>query len=162
MENRFVTSAVVALLLLPSWSNAQNMPPFDSAQRSVTDLVAKLEHSEVGRVEILSIPARIMTRIGITPEGIEKSFHYKLTIRDLRGGLYQEQLTKAVKTVSLAPQERPADLRWALIFYDVAGVRVVGFYFDANGHLGSVDETPVFFRGDLFEWLDTHFAKAMP
>jgi hypothetical protein len=162
MRIQIVATMVAALLLFPRWPGAQVVASSDVVQTTVTSLVTMLESSEVGRVEILSIPARIITRIPVTPEGIEKGFHYKLTVRDLRGGLYQDELTKAVKTVYVAPVDRNPDLRWALIFYDTVGVRVTGLYFDSSGRIGTVDEAPVSFRGNLFEWLNARFSKAMP
>ena len=64
------------------------------AQSQIDALATKLANREIVRVEILlQIPARILTRTRVTPEMLENQFHYKLIIRDVRGEVYQEELT---------------------------------------------------------------------
>jgi hypothetical protein len=128
------------------------------AQSQVDALANKLSNREIGKVEILQIPARILTRTRITPEMLEKQFHYKLTIRDLRGGVHQEKLTEAVKSVTVQPETEMPDLRWGVIFYGLDDTRIRVLYFDKTGNRGGVEDTPVSFKGGFFKWLDDNFS----
>jgi len=56
--------------------NTANVP-----QSRIDALISGLRSNGVERVEILQIPARILTRARVTPDILERSFHYKLTIR---------------------------------------------------------------------------------
>ncbi len=128
------------------------------AQSQVDILAAKLEGYEIARIEIFEIPAEVLTRIAITPEALERQFHYKLTIRDIRGGAYQTNLIEATKSIVVQPGSEMADVRWGIVFYGLDETRVAALYFDKWGGNGAVDSTPVSFKGDLFKWLDGNFS----
>lgn len=95
----------VLLLLMPTTGCAQGgeVNANRTVQPKVDALLTKLVNKEIGKVEILQIPARVFTRTRITPDMLEKQFHYKLTIRDVRGGVYEEKLTAAAKSVIVQP-----------------------------------------------------------
>jgi hypothetical protein len=100
-----------------------------------------------------------MTRSRVTPEMLERSFSYKLTINDLRGGRYADGLASAVTTMSVERTADMADVRWGITCFDQSGQRIVAFYFDASGRHGAVDDLPVSFKGDLYRWLDQNFSR---
>lgn len=127
-------------------------------QPQLNSLVASLENREIGKLEILQIPPGISTRVAIIPETLEKQFHYKITIRDMRGGRYRESLLEALKSISAQPEPEMPDLRWGLLFYDLNGARVGAIYFDKWGKRGAVGDIPVSFKGKLFKWLDRNFS----
>jgi hypothetical protein len=108
------TQMLVYLLLLsmPITGCAQGheMKANSQAQSQVDALATKLANKEVGKVEIIQIPARILTRTRITPEMLERQFHYKLIIRDVRGGVHQQKLTEVVKSIAVQPGSRNAGL----------------------------------------------------
>jgi hypothetical protein len=130
----------------------------NQAQSQVDALAAKLAHGEIVRMEILQIPPRVLTRTRVTPEMLEKQFHYKLTIRDVRGGVHYSKLVAITKSIVIQPQSEMADLRWGVIFYGMDESRVAAFYFDKEGSTGAVGDIPVSFRGEFFKWLEGNFS----
>jgi hypothetical protein len=148
------------LLLMPSTGCARgrDVRINSLAQSKVDALAKKLASSEVEKVEILQIPARILTRTRITPEMLERQFHYKLIIRDVRNTLYQQELTEAVKSVAVQPEKDMSDLRWGVILYGPDDTRLGALYFDKTGSRGGVGDTPVSFKGGFFKWLDGNFS----
>lgn len=132
----------------------------NAAQSRIDALIVSLRSSGIGRVEILQIPPRILTRTRVTPDMLERSFHYKLIIQDVRGGAYNPDLQAALSSTSVQPATDMGDLRWGVMFFDAAEHRVASLYFDASGRRGAVDSLPVSFNGDLSKWLDSNFSKA--
>jgi hypothetical protein len=155
-----VIMAFILLLLVPLGVCAQGdkVNSNNSAQSQVDGIAAKLASGEVGRIEILQIPARVLTRTRITPPMLEKQFHYKLTIRDARGGPYQNKLAEVTKSLAVRPATEMADIRWGVVFYGVDDGRLLALYFDKSGSSGAVGDSPVSFKGDLFKWLDGNFS----
>lgn len=132
----------------------------DTAQSRIDTLTSKLRSNEVQRVEIIQMPPRMLTRTRVTPEMLERSFHYKLIIRDIRGGVYASSLIAAVASTSAELSAEMGDLRWGVAFFDQNEQRIESFYFDASGHRGAVDSLPVSYKGDMLKWLDDNFSKA--
>ena len=149
------------LLLSPILGCAQrgNMNPNDAPQARLDNLASILVRHEVGRVEVLQIPPRVLTRTRITPELLEKQFHYKMSVRDVRGGTYETELVAAVKSMAVHSESTMPDLRWAIVFYDLNDLRLVAVYIDKSGAYGAVDNSPVAIKGDLFTWLSNNFSK---
>lgn len=153
---------LVLLLMGTPVCSAQGAPvnAADTAQSRISTLIGKLRSNEVQRIEIIQIPPRILTRTRVTPEMLERSFHYKLVIRDIRGGLYGPSLIAAVASTSAEPSAEMGDLRWGVTFFDQNEQRIVSLYFDASGRRGAVDSLAASFKGDMFKWLDNNFAGA--
>ncbi|GAB4351230.1 MAG: hypothetical protein Kow0099_35230 [Candidatus Abyssubacteria bacterium] len=118
-----------------------------------------MANRDIVRVEIVQIPPEVLTRTRITPEMLETQFHYKLTIRDMRGGAYREELAKTLKSTAVQPQSEMVDIRWGIVFYDANDMRVGAVYLSKWGKNGAVGETPVSFKGKLFKWLDRNFSE---
>jgi hypothetical protein len=133
----------------------------DTPQSRVNALADRLRTNSVQRIEIIQMPPRMLTRTRITPEMLEKSFHYKLIIRDIRGGVYVPSLTAAVASTSADSAPDPGDLRWGIAFFDQNERRIAFLYYDASGRHGAVDTSPVVFKGDLLKWLDDNFSRAL-
>jgi len=125
-----------------------------SEERSLT-VIKVLKQSE-----ILQIPSSVLTRTAITPEMLEKQFFYKLIIRDVKDVMQKKELIDAMQSVTVRNYTETGDLRWGIIFYDTAGSRVGGIYFNGIGKIGAVGSTPVSFNGKLFKWLDINFSKS--
>jgi hypothetical protein len=152
---------VTLLTLCASIGNAQETHVTgDTAQARIAVLVTKLRSNEVQRVEIIQMPPRMLTRTRVTPEMLERSFHYKLVIRDLRGGAYAPSLNAAVASMSAEPSAEMGDLRWGILFFDQGDQRIGSIYFDGSGGRGAVDSLAAYFRGDMFKWLDDNFSRA--
>src|SRR5207247_7365468 len=125
----------VLLFLLPvtGCGQADEVKGNVQAQSAVSTLTLRLAKREIGKLEILQIPARILTRTRITPVMLEKQFHYKLTIRDVRGGVHQDKLVEAAKSITVRPETEMPDLRWGVIFYGLDDSRVGALYFVKTG-----------------------------
>ena len=130
------------------------------AQSRVDALIASLRSGAIGRTEILQIPPRVLTRTRVTPEMLERSFHYKFIIGDLRGSPYSSDLVAAVASTTAQPVSDMGDLRWAIVFFDTNNQRIASLYFDGPGQRGAVDSIAVSFKGGLTKWLSDNFSKA--
>lgn len=130
----------------------------DVPQSRIDALISSLRWNQVERVEILQIPPRVLTRARVTPELLDRTFHYKLIIRDIRGGAYSADLLAAAASTSVQPAAEMGDLRWGVIFFGAGELRIISLYFDASGHRGAVDSLAVSFKGDLGKWLDSNFS----
>ena len=156
---RLLGALGIAVVLSLSMCNAdQSSASVDAARTTLADLTARLDRDEISRVEILNVPPHVWTRVAITPETIDAVYAYKFTIRDLRNGLYQRELARAVKTLSVGSRDDLAEVRWGIIFYDAADQRVAGIYFGRGGGDGAIDQNPVVIRGELYDWLNEQFS----
>lgn len=148
------------LLITPSVRAAQGngLTVNKQAQSEVDSLAAKIASGEIEKIEILQIPPRILTRVRITPEMLEKQYYYKLTVRDVRGWAQQNKLVETMRSIVAQPQSEMKEIRWGIVFYSMDGGRAGALYFDTSGNNGAVDNTAVSFKGDLFKWLDNSFS----
>lgn len=128
-------------------------------QLQIDNLAAKLENYEIGKIEILKIPAEVLTRTRITPEILEKQFDYKFTIRDIRGVACRDGFIDTLKSMSVQPLSEMPDLRFGVIFYTVDGKRLEAIYFDKIGNKGGVGNIPVSFKGNFFKWINGNISK---
>ncbi len=88
----------------------------NKAQSQVKIIADKLSNGEIMRVEIINIPSYVLTYARITPEMLEKQFHYKLTISEIRGNVHNKQLLDAIKSMTIQTKSEMKDLRWGVIF----------------------------------------------
>jgi hypothetical protein len=154
-----ILNAISVLFICAAACNT-SAEPLDDARATLSDLVVKLERSEIDRVDILAIAPYTFTRIQITPQGLESGYDYRFTIRMLRGGGFEQEVKRATMSLSVKTAlTEPPDLRWGVIFYDLNGNRVAAVYFDRNGKSGVVGETPASFGGEFFDWLDQTFSR---
>jgi hypothetical protein len=130
----------------------------EQSQLEVNAIALKLSKDEIGRIEIFQIPNGVLTDIRISPEMLEKQFHYKFTIRDVRQTKYKDKLEEAVKSTTVQPGAEIPDIRWGAVFYGLEDDRVGAFYFDKTGARGAVGKTPVSFNGGFFKWMEGSFA----
>jgi hypothetical protein len=159
MKTRMAVCVLLLFVPITGCTQGHEVKASTSAQSQVDRLVTELANSEIGKVEVLQIPPRILTRARITPTMLERQFHYKLTIRDVRGGVHQQKLTEAAKSIVVQPQTEMPDLRWGVIFYGLDDSRVGALYFDRWGTKGAIGDTPVSFKGGFFKWLDSNFSN---
>ena len=127
MKTQMVVYVLLLLLPIAGCAQGREVKVSGPTQSQVDALATELANRQIGRVEILQIPTRILTRTRITPGMLEKRFHYKLTIRDVRGGLHQQKLTEAAKSIAVQPETVMPDLRWGVIFYGLDDRRVGHF-----------------------------------
>ena len=114
------------------------------AEEQLKALATEVQAGRVGTVEILQIPPSLLTRSAVTPQILDRSWHYRFTIRHLSDP--RISITSAVlKTAKCLPGVN-SDVRWGVIFYSLAdGKRILAIYFDRTGRTGAVDEVWVSF-----------------
>jgi len=118
MKILMVVFALLFFILIAGCAQGEGVKTSSPIQLQVDSLAAKLANKEIGKIEILQIPAYILTRTRITPQMLEKQYDYKLTIRDVRNGVHQQKLIKAAKSVVVQVVADMSDIRWGVIFYD--------------------------------------------
>jgi hypothetical protein len=146
------------VLMTDACTQAQEMDQ-SGLQSRIQLITSTFSVGNVSRIEVLQIPPRILTRSAVTPEMLEKSFHYKLVIQNPGSGAYRDKLRDALSSMSVRSELEIKDLRWAVLFYTRDGSRVGSLYFNKDGEYGAVDGKPASFRGDFFKWLESSFAS---
>jgi hypothetical protein len=161
MRSRHSVPLVALGMVLFVFAKTMNssQEPASLVEMRLRSLAASVTNGTVSKIEMLQIPPDIETRIGITPEMLEKQAYYKLTFQQLRGSPLFSKLAAAMKSVSVSPRAEGADLRWGVFFYSDEGKRVGAIYFNARGTRGYVDETSVSFTGGLFAWVEGTFSN---
>jgi hypothetical protein len=149
------------LFYMSGYAGGDQMKDANQSQLQVDIVVQKLTNNEIGRIDVLQIPTRILTRARITPEMLDVQFHYRLTIHDVRAVAYRDQLRDAVRTIVVQPRPEMSDIRWGVVFYDINDARVGALYFDKTGRSGAVSDKPVSFEGKFFKWLEDSFSKCL-
>jgi hypothetical protein len=127
-------------------------------QSEVNKLVAKVALGTIGRIEIVQIPATVLTRANVTPEMLEKQYHYKVIIRHVSDGVLGREIATALKSLKAYPETVVSDLRWGIIFFDEGGGRAGAIYFGARGSRGAVGGATASFSGSFFGWLSSNFS----
>jgi hypothetical protein len=158
---RTVRCIVALLALLASCNQVEEARPDNLPEADFQAISAALAKGQIERVEIVQIPARILTRTQITPETLEKNFYNKLIIRNITENAYYSKIVEAFSTTSVQPRTDTADVRWGVIFYSRNGTRLGAVHFEPSGHYGAVNGVPVSFRGEFFHWLDTTFSSSL-
>jgi len=144
------------VLLVPVLSMAQQ-PDSASLRRRVEALATEIQNDQAVGLDIVEIPAEVLTRSRVTPEVIERAFHFRLTIADIRTWKDRPALLTALKTLSVEPTAGAPDLRWGLIFSDINKKRMEAIYFDGTGVTGMLGSDTVTFKGDFFRWVTEKF-----
>lgn len=146
------------VVLLPTVSSMAANERNASIQTQIGQISKDLSESRIGRVEILHIPPRVLTRARITPEMLEKQYYVKFIIRDINSNSYKDKLVSSFMSISVSPRDDTPDLRWAVIFYSRDETRVGAIYFDKSGQYGAVNGVGAAFRGNFFSWLTATFS----
>lgn len=149
---------VCLTVLLGYVQGGQAVPP-NKEQAQVASILTALNSDKVSRIEILQIPPRILYRTRVTPEVLEKDYYFKLTMRYVHDSDQFGRLVSGLKSMSVEPRSKPADLRWGVVFYSRDDTRIGALYFDQTGKDGAVDGTPVSFDGTLFKSIEDTFSN---
>jgi hypothetical protein len=121
--------------------------PHDSKPLSTYGVIAE----QVARVEILYFPENILTRAALTPARLESSYYYKVEIKEVAASR-NTQLIRALREASVAPSDRPGDLRTAVLIYDKTGKRMASLYFDRGGREGVLNHEVVSSNDAVYRW----------
>jgi hypothetical protein len=162
MQNRVIHLFVMLLFVACSEvAQTKHAKGGTNPQTTIDTITTYLTQNQVGKIEIVQIPAAVLTRSRITPEMLERQFHNKLVIRDVVSSVHRTELSKVLKSLSAQSRTESADLRWGVIFYLRNESRIGALYFNANGSRGAVGTEPVSFKGDFFDWLDSTFSRCL-
>jgi len=146
-------SAIIFLSTISIQAKDDSMDNNDQIQSKISSIIAKLNNNEIGKVEIIVIPARLLTRTRITPEMMEKQYVYKLTIKDIRSASCRNKFYETFASLSAQKSSRTPDIRLGVIFYNINNERLDAIYFDKSGNNGVVGNDVVILKGNFFKWL---------
>ncbi len=149
---------LIAGMLFIGCTQGAQVKSISPAHEQVKAISIALSQDAIGRIEIIQIPPEVLTRARITPEMLERQYHFKLTIRNVSASS-RNRLIETFKSTTVQPRDDTADLRWGVIFYSRNEVRVGAVFFDKTGRHGAVNDAPVSFGGDFFRWLDATFSS---
>ncbi|MEN6459104.1 MAG: hypothetical protein ABFC63_09245 [Thermoguttaceae bacterium] len=146
-------SALIATTSPAEPKQGTGMNNDDHSQAAFDVLAAAVARNDIGRLEVVWLPASILTRSAMTPHRLEASFRYKIVARDMSTGLLRKELAQVLSSVKVYRETRMADLRWGVIFFGRNGERVGAVYVAKNGEQGAVNDIPCRLEGGLLGWL---------
>ena len=121
-----------------------------AAKAKLVSLARASRSSDIESVDVFRLPKGYESVSQVGPEDIEKRWHIKMTIRELRPPR-EELIAAALGVAQVRRSDRTWDLRWGIVFYSRSGRgRIGALYFDESGRYGSVDRTSVSFGSDFF------------
>jgi hypothetical protein len=147
----------LVLLFCVSCGQAPTRSPDGATQQRWAAIVESLSRGQVDKIELFQLPSSVSSRSAITPEELERSAYYVITIKNVGHIKLHESLTEAARSVALEDGVQPPDLRWGIVFYDESGSRVGALYFDKFGRSGALDHTAVQVSGHLLGWVKDCF-----
>jgi hypothetical protein len=124
------------------------------------DIQAKLVENGsncVAQVEIYRFPEDVMLGNALRPDGLERAFWTKTTIRQFEKSPLRKELIFALARSFKHRSGGPADARWGCVLYNFEGKRIVSIYLDQFG-AGQVDGTQVSTDGKLLDLLRKRFS----
>jgi hypothetical protein len=136
MNMRYLVLAAALLLPLQGCGRrgAAVQEPF------VRSALSLLQSKSVTRLEILYFSRHAETEI----------YERKLNVENFLESSWKPDIIRALEDPHMkrvtGPVTQP-DCRWACVFYDAKGIRVLTMYFDGHGWKGLIAGTPVAFTG---------------
>jgi len=131
--------------------SASSTPPL------VQSAVRVLRDPHTVRLEVLWVPKQKLTRMDLTPQLLERTGNRKTNDSAFQRSDLKGMLIDALQHADIRQGSDPGDLRWACIFYDRQGARVLTMYFDGEGTKGLIQSTPVTSNGEVVRALERHF-----
>lgn len=128
-------------------------------EQVLKSIVHQLVSQRAEEVEILCVPAYVMTDARLTPDLLRSDYHYRLTIPRFSATPHLETLVAALKRTTATSSPNPADLRWGL-HITLSDGTVHRLYMDGYGRFGQIDDVQVAYGGGLHTWFRS-FSKIM-
>ena len=127
----------------PAAKSPSQRTPAETAR--MVQAAASLLRTEgaIDKAEIVHMPNEVLTYLRVSPEELERSYYFKLEVREFSISRLATELGAALENSKLRPTTDEGDLRWGCIFYDDKGARVLTVHFDARGRCGFIDGIPV-------------------
>ena len=148
---------VGAMLLLSLGAYGRDMREDAVAgERPLAQSALRLMSSKTAtRLEILYYPTWILTRTALSPERLEKLSSYRISIRAFQDAKLRDDLISALERSAVkTTTQSEADYRWACIFYNADGTRLLTMYFDGFGTKGLINGAPVTSIGPVVKCLE--------
>jgi len=143
---------LLGLLLVLSLQGCAEQRTGDSqraADQWLQPTLSLMRSGVVTRLEIIYLPKWIETPVPVLPRQLEGAGYYRISIEHFDESKLKRDLLSVLESSDMkqatAPDWEP-DCRWGCVFYNQAGVRVLGMYFDAAGVKGWIGKTPVTLR----------------
>jgi hypothetical protein len=121
-----ISAVLLSIALAIQSCFAQNV----TRQPQIDVVLNQIRVRAAQKVEVIQIPPQMFTRVRVTQEMLERTYHYKLIIRDTSS--YAAGLETALSSVSATADTELADLRWGVSFFDDANHKIGSLYFDAS------------------------------
>lgn len=107
-----------------------------TARQRLDTIIGQLQKSEIQKIDILIIPARIEMPISVTESDIENKPDYRIIIRDIRHERLGDSLIRALRSLAVEPAPDGGDLRWALSFTTRKVGALEAFFLMQKGRTG--------------------------
>jgi len=119
------------------------------------------EIHSVAKMEIIHIPFSLLSIKAITPDELEETYHYKLTIRITDRDFYFKSFKQVLQNTNIE-KGNEGDVRWGVILFNEKSRRIASIYVSALGSWGYINSVPVAFSTkesgkNLSEWLNDSF-----
>ncbi|HED5889265.1 TPA: hypothetical protein R5S02_004519 [Salmonella enterica] len=127
-------------------------------QDEVDTLLSNIKSGGFDRIDIICIPSSVESVMRINQEALEKSFFYKISMREIAATYYWDDLINELNSTEVGVINDLKDLRCGVTFYK-GEVKIVSLYYDEKGRCGAINSTPVVFKGGLYDWIRNNFLK---
>lgn len=137
------------------------MVDMDNLQNENVYFPSGIKSGNFDRVDIIYIPSGMESVMRIDQVGLENSYLYKISMRQIKATRYWSTLLKALNETKINKAYKLKDLRSAIFIY-YQNKKIVSIYFDESGNYGAVNSIPVEFMGrGVYDWVDGNFLKVI-
>ena len=122
------------------------------------DFLARIEHARgaARKLSIYRVPTGVMTMVAITPQTIET--FPGVTVEEIADPALVSAALDAIAASRPEFEESPLDVRFALLFADDAGERILRVYKGSFASQGQIDDEPCAFdEPTLHAWLAARY-----
>lgn len=156
---------LLAVLLLawksrPAESERTDDAQLPRAQAALAALKADVASGRVVRTYVLVMPYYITTIIPVTPDSLKgHAVHQDIELTQQLA----DDLTQAIDSAQLQPDNVASDLRWGAIFFDQSGNPLHTIYLNGcyrsmgAGRRGLIDGVRVQLNRSLITWFESNF-----
>lgn len=127
------------------------------AQEMIRILKEEGAAGKIARLEVLYLPARILTRTQTSPQMLEKNYHYRLVITNTSVAQTLDSFVNALEKTKMTQRKDRADFRWACLIYDKNDVRILSIFLDGECTKAAIGDLSVILDGPLNNWFKANF-----
>jgi hypothetical protein len=163
MKNRLEILLTLLLLLTSLCHVSDAMAYPASSSEETRALVRQLEGRQIARVEILHVDDTLETRTRITPKMLRELTRYRIVIEKPWELSELSGLSTGLNEIQGTKSANPAEVRWALLFFNEEGKETHAVFFSRDGARGLLQDSPIVLNGKLLAWIrgfvDARFLK---